>query len=273
MQTTATVELPSSPSPVATRVPIKESIKTAWSKVYGAKKVLFLAFVIITCTDLGIRLLDRGIGYAFSGLSITHPLIVLISVIVIFLSLILFYIVLLTGGLYLGIRRAADLPINLAMMFQVFHQAKKILALVLLMAIIIGIAMLPLFIPEIVGSWLNVDILNNTATAMPISPLAKLLTAISYIIGFVLVVFISIRLSMALPLVLDCHLNPIKAIKLSFHGTRKNFWRLLLINLIYLICATISLLTIGIAGIWLAPFFYILYGVVYKTLFGIAQQV
>ena len=267
MQTTTTIAQ-SAPSEMPTRLPIKETIKAAWSKVYGAKKVLFFAFLITVFFDICLNLAYESLDRLGEPYTLQAAILILLTVIV-FVLLWLIYMLIFSGGVKLGIRRTADLPINLGMMFQIFHlrPAKTILAVVILINLIIVAAALPLAITLTI--WEIFDV-SFTTTA---SVWSEALTIVMGFISFGLMLFAAIRLSMALPLVLDRQISSIQAIKQSFHGTRKNFWRLLFFAVLSFLCLLVSVITIGIAGIWLAPFVYILFGTVYQKLFGITQQV
>ena len=278
MQTQArsTIEQPSLISPTVTRLPIKECMRVAWGNLYGAKKALFLAFLLAI-----VAYILSGFIYGFIHgflIGFTHAARLpadaidksgtwIVSSLVLRFILLLVTALVAAGVLYLGIRRAANLSINVKMMFDVFRQATRIIILKILLLFIIVLLASLLFIPNILHhSFTNTNVGDVSATV-------KILTAICYLAVIPLFIFVVIRLSMALPLVLDRKLNPIKAIKLSFIGTRKNFWRLFLIQIVGLLAVALSVVTVGIAGIWLIPFIYILYGVVYQKLFGIAQQV
>ena len=273
MQTT-TIIAQSAPAEMPTRLPIKETMKTAWGKVDGAKKVLFLAFLMVALYELCLNVLNGvgGLRFPYSGHATLLTAIslnfftLIISVVLGLICTLIF-----SGGIYLGVRRSAGLPINLKMMLQVFRrdQAKTIIAVILLLNLIMLVAALPViifFLTWYLSSFLGLVMLAWSPTETEFMICFMSLACLGPI-------YIAIRASMALPLVLDRQISPLQAIKQSFRGTRKNFWRLLFIAVISLLCLLVSVLTIGIAGIWLAPFVYLLYGTVYQKLFGIAQQV
>lgn len=90
------------------------------------------------------------------------------------------------------------------------------------------------------------------------------------IIGLLVVGFISITLSMAIPLAAEYQLSPIQAIRSSFIAVIKRFGAFLNVYLVLLVLFLLSLVTLGLALIVVVPFFYNVKGIMYREVFGIA---
>src|SRR5205085_143591 len=88
-----------------------------------------------------------------------------------------------------------------------------------------------------------------------------LLTIIAFAAFYLLV-----RLMLSIAFVLEQNVNPWRAIVLSFHATRCNFWRLFGWYIAIWIIMMISIIPLGIGLIWTLPLIYISYGMIYKTL-------
>src|SRR5579872_7196615 len=93
----------------------------------------------------------------------------------------------------------------------------------------IGLIVLSLivFLPAIIFLFLPKFLIASidSSTVAHLSNVIKLFTALCYIIGFILAVYIGCRILLAPALVLVKKLNPWTAIKISFKATKSNVWR------------------------------------------------
>lgn len=231
-------------------IPVGETISTAWNKVKGTKGSIWAAIFLLILITIGLRLVQLFIVSLIPGLEwITNAIIQLID----FLMQI--------GLLYIGISRALDLPFSFRMMFRPFefYMALKIIGTYLLQVLI----MIPFAIILMVAFFVQ-------AMTMDFSTLLAILIGFVGIIG---IIYITLRMYLAMAFVLDRGVMPWPAIKLSFLATRSNFWRLVAIIILELLIILVSLIPLGIGLIWTAPFVYILYGVVYRNLsFNLSNQ-
>lgn len=214
-------------------LPIGQILEDAWLKVKGVKKTFFAAALVATLIILSLVYLeDHTETLLSSGLYLT---------LTIASSLINFLLI--AGVTHLGIRRAFDDPISYRSLLQVFK---------------------PKMAVNILGLYLLKLVINFILAFMALS---FLFGAVSLIIGMCIVVFIQIRLILALAFVLDKGVTPWQALKLSFEATRYHFWRLFFLSVIQiLLLGLLSFLTFGISFIWTIPYTMITYGMVYKKL-------
>ncbi|RUO34972.1 hypothetical protein [Aliidiomarina soli] len=108
-------------------------------------------------------------------------------------------------------------------------------------------------------------------TVAVISQLLTLLAAgiLPPLVALPVMGFILLTLSMALPLVADYKLRPFAAVKSSFIATTRRFGSFLLVYVVMFVLFLLSLLTLGILLIVVAPYFYNVKAVMYREVFGV----
>lgn len=223
-------------------LPVWDTITTAWEKVHGAKKTFWASLLLLALIMFGLGIVE-GIFEALPGIpvmirALSNAITYLINV-----SLI-----------YIGIKRAQNLPINYKMMFHAFHKDVflRIAGLFILQALILAIP------AALAAAGYGLLIAGNIIfTLLGISLLLA-----SYIASIVLL----IRIGVSVGFVMDQQLNPWHAIKSSFAATRGNFWNLVGLFLLQLLIATASAIPLGIGLIWTIPLCLITYGVIYQRL-------
>jgi len=223
------------------QLPIEETLKTAWHKVSGSKSTFWIAIIIVFFIMFALgaisALLPKQIGAIFN---------IAIQIVSYLLQM---------GLIYIGIKRAQDLPLSFGLMFRAFNGgiALKLIGLYFLQAII-------LFIPVlccIIGLFLTATTSQSYNT---------LLAIILFSIGILSSFYLGIRLMLSMAFVIDTETGPVNAVRLSFQATQCNFWHLLLIMLIQSLIIIVSAIPLGIGLIWTLPFALINYGVIYKSL-------
>ncbi|MEC6797377.1 hypothetical protein VXS03_09955 [Photobacterium sp. S4TG1] len=85
--------------------------------------------------------------------------------------------------------------------------------------------------------------------------------------------FLTMALSMAILLVCEKRVTPIKAIQYSFMATVRKVMPMTAIYLIVMIFFFMSIATAGIGLIWTLPFFFNVKAIIYRNMFGITLQV
>ncbi len=224
-------------------LPIGETLGMAWDKVKGTKGSFWAAILVTFVIVLGLGFFDGVIKVVAPKI---EPFITIIVQVIGFL--------LQMGVMYLGIRRAQELPITYRMMFRTFEGSIAIRAIAVYI-----LQMIILIIPVALMIFAAVYVGNSGG---PWGAVAVLLG----LIGFVLTVFLCVRMMLSMAFVLDKGTNPWPAITQSFASTKNNFWRLIAIFIAQAIIIIISAIPLGIGLIWTLPFAYILYGLVYKNL-------
>lgn len=232
-------------------LPIQDSISTAWQRVRGAKGTIWAAIGMLVLVAIGFCILTY-IGKAI--LPASKPVINFIGQI--------FNFLLQLGLLYIGIKRALDLPIRYTMVFHALNlalAAKLILLYILETIIMLPVALIFLILPSML-------------IVVPHSPDAlRLVVAFCYLIGIIGMIYLMIRMILALAFVLDKNMGAWDAIKSSFAATKKNVWRLIGIVIVKICAILLGVITLGIGLIWAIPFVTILYGVIYTKLRANAQ--
>ncbi|MCP3940098.1 MAG: hypothetical protein GY710_01260 [Desulfobacteraceae bacterium] len=103
-----------------------------------------------------------------------------------------------------------------------------------------------------------------------------LYTILSYIfigIGFLLLIipgiYLSIAFMFAAPLIVEKKMGVMEALETSRKAVTKKWFTFFLIGLFFLIIIVISAIPIGIGLIWTIPMGYLIYGILYRNMFGV----
>lgn len=219
------------------RLPILETIRTAWEEIKGTKApfwgALFLLILIMFCLGIAQRV-TSDVSDTLSDI-----LQVVIQVVNFLLQM---------GMLMMGIKRAFDSPVTYRVMFEPFTFG------IAVRAIVLYILELLIFIPIVAIFLIPAMIVESGWVASAIIA-----------VGVCIVIYLATRIIFAKAFVLDKLSSPWQAIKLSFVITRQNFWRIFILGILESLIVLVSLIPI-IGIIWTLPFAYILYGVAYRSL-------
>ncbi|PSW06230.1 hypothetical protein [Photobacterium lipolyticum] len=112
-------------------------------------------------------------------------------------------------------------------------------------------------------------LLVSIITMLLTSSIQGIGNAIFPLIGLLL----SMGFSMAIILVCEKRVTPLKGIQISLIATLKKIMPMTAIYLVVLIMFFISFATAGLGLIWTIPFFFNVKGIIYRNLFGITLQV
>ncbi len=85
--------------------------------------------------------------------------------------------------------------------------------------------------------------------------------------------FLTMALSMAILLVCEKRVSPLKAIQYSFMATIRKVLPMTAIYIVIILMFFISIATAGIGLIWTLPFFFNVKGIIYRNMFGVTLQV
>ncbi len=223
-----------------TSLPVWETMTAAWAKVSGTKSSMWGAILVT---------LLIGLGFAFlqSFLSHIKPVSLLLSMIAQIILLILQ-----AGLIYIGIRRAFDLPFSYDLVFRGFdlNIALRIIGAYILQSIILMLPLILIFIFGFIAGYTQMHWIGMLGS----------------IIGGIIIAYLIVRLLLVIPFVIDKVVGPWQAIVLSFRATRHHFWSLLAIVILTWIFLLICAIPFGIGLIWGLPFAFILTGMIYKIL-------
>ena len=226
-------------------IPVKETLVSAWENVSGTKGTVWGAIGIFFLVAICLGVL-AGIVKAITP-NAEFIIKSIANVVGYFMQM---------GILYIGIKHAQKAPINYRMVFHAFDWG--IAVKIVLLYIIQFIIYLPVILFMVVGTLLY----GLSPTTGPLA----MLSILSYIAAAALLVYLSVRISISMAFVLDKEVQPMDAVKSSFHATRGNFWHLLAIFILQFIVIAISAIPLGIGLIWTIPFGLICYGTVYNRL-------
>jgi hypothetical protein len=225
----------------AYQLPVWDTISTAWNKVYGAKASIWGALAVMFAIMFGLGILQ--------GLFEDTPA---IGFIISILSSLLGYLIQL-GLIYMGIKRAQELPINFKLMFYAFdfEVASRLIGLYIMQILIF-------IVPVAIGALgFGLSTMGGASALLGI-----LLIAVATLSG----IFIAIRMSVSIGFALDQGVGPIIAIKKSFSATRNSMLNLLGLYILQSIIIGISAIPLGIGLIWTLPWSLVCLGVVYTRL-------
>lgn len=242
-------------SEIAYKLPVIETIKSSWQQVKGAKAAFFSAFMCFFIIEF-----TRGFIEGLRSEAVI-PNNALVTIIMICLMLIGSFLQ--CGIIYMGVKRALGLPVHFAMI-------KSISLGIFLRVLGFGFLSLCVLLPAlaliILASWQGTEIGLAPPAPGSLRGVTELVIAIFYMIGYLLYIYLSTRLSLGLACVIADKINPWRAIKLSFKATKSNVCRLLALFFISALIVVLSLIPLGIGLIWSIPYAYTAYGMVYKNL-------
>lgn len=219
------------------KIPVGDTLGAAWEKVKGSKGSFWAAIIIMILIGIGFGILMAVIKAGSAGAG---------SIIQFISSFINFFLQM--GVMYMGIKRAQDLPMSYRDLFYPFRSDLifKLIGLYILKILIL----LPFFL----FFFLSMAVLDKPV---------MILFNIIVILGMI---YVSVRMIMAAAYILDKTVNPWHSIVLSFKATRSNFWRMMALFIIQGFILLLGVITAGIGFIWILPFGFILYGFMYKRL-------
>lgn len=225
-------------------LPVFETLQISWSKVHGSKSTIWGALLLMMVILMGLGICN------FIIMAVAKPIQPVVNVFMQILGL-LFGM----GLLYMGIKRAQDLPISYNQIFRAFDNW--------LWVSIIAIYILQVLIMIIPAMCIMAGIFLY---ALIHTPTALIMTIILGIIGVFATIYLAVRMMLSMAFVMDKETGPWESIKLSFRATQSNFWKLIGIFLLQMLIIFISALPLFIGLIWTIPFKYINYGMIYKNL-------
>ena len=86
-------------------------------------------------------------------------------------------------------------------------------------------------------------------------------------------VYLMVATSMAMPLVLEKRLTPLRAVWVSIRATSYRWFHLFVLYLVMGALLLLALIPFGLGLIWMAPMYYNLKGILYREIFGVQVDV
>jgi hypothetical protein len=235
------------------KLPIFATIKASWEKVSGAKKPLW---GVLLCMFVA-HLLATGL-HKLTITSNAEP----ISIGVLLIALTLILLCIHCGLIYMGVRRAMDLPIQ-------FNMVKELINVSIIFRMIgLGILSFAILLPAAFFIILPNCISLPNAFGAPENTISvmQLISAVCFVIGVVLAVYLGCRMILAPAFVIVGSSGPWDAIKSSYKATKSSVWQILCFTIVNLTILIVSAIPLGIGLIWSLPYNIIAYGMIYKQL-------
>jgi len=175
-------------------------------------------------------------------------------------------------GLYLAcFKRMRGEPIEFGTLFKGFdYFGPSVVAMLLHMLPVMAIV-IPAYIIFYVGFILSAVAAQGTGGEPNPAPMLAVFVmfGIFWLVMFVLIIFISIGFTFALPLVVDRKMPGFDAVKMSFKGAIANFWRLLGMAMLSFLLSLGGILLCYIGVILVFPITYAAVAAAYRQVFGL----
>lgn len=201
----------------------------AWEKVDGAKMPFFVVMVVVGGVALGITIVFGIVLAAIGDTSGDLATVFLLN----FLPGLLTAVVtmpMMGGAIVMGVRRAAGQEVSAGTVFGYFDKLGPLLALYFMQTIVTYVGFILLILPGI---------------------------------------YLSVALSMSIPLVVERGLGPIDAMVMSVKTVHSQWLQTFLIGLVLFFIIMVACLPLGLGLIWAGPLAMISTGEIYRRLFGL----
>lgn len=216
-------------------VSISEILKQAWERINGAKGTIWIAFAILMVISFVISLvfrlssgsagMDYGMGYPTHGTGMTGLIEGLVK---------LFITLPLGAGLaMIGIKLAANVPVEWSEVLNYFGRVLPLVGATLLMYLLIFIGICLLVLPGI---------------------------------------YLAFAYSLTIPLMVERGLSPWEAMETSRKAVTKHWFALFGLYLVTGLIILVSMIPLGLGLIWTLPMGVLVNGIVYRTIFGYESE-
>jgi hypothetical protein len=278
-----------------TRLTVFETIKNAWEKTHGSKRMFWyfialtvVAFYIVAFAGLLLVIIGMSMGKlllhnADTGLNTALFLLTGLKFVMAF--------IITQVLMYVGIQHVKNLPLmseeqyvnnllarpemqrikNSFIQWLVKKNAKRAIWFSMIKDILkwnIFFKMIGgMLFPSAVFLLLNLllSIFNSLAAASYSEPIKLFCDLLSFL-SIILTIYLLFRMYLVHAFILAKKVNPWVAIKLSFKATKSNVCRLIGLSILNGLILLVSAIPLGIGLIWTLPYFFINFGEIYKSL-------
>lgn len=217
-------------------LPVMDTVKEAWAKVKGFKGVVW-GFVILAYIALIILAVVTNQMHGF-----LHALGGILTQL---LGCGMMWVL-----LYMGILRALNQPVNLAVTSHIVQPN--------MFAYLVGAYLIKAVIPGII-------IMLSVLLFMFLGHSRLMVTLITFF-SVIVIFYVLMRLYLIVDFVLMNDMNPIAALQASLKATQFNVLSLTELSLLNLLLYIVSIIPLGIGLIWFVPYIQVCFGEVYKKL-------
>lgn len=204
-------------------------LSEAWAKTSGSKWPFILAFIYYVLVIIAVMM---GLGVMMASvMAVTEePGFIVLVQLVTQLGINLIVMPMIMGIVLMGIKRSVDAPFSAGMVFNYFSKMLPLFATMILMYIMIFIGLVLLVIPGI---------------------------------------YLMIAYYMAMPLVVEKGMSPWQAMETSRKAITHRWFSVFGLFIVMIIIISISMIPLGIGMIWTIPMMMIVYGILYRNMFGV----
>ncbi|SFP00642.1 hypothetical protein SAMN05216601_104238 [Ectopseudomonas composti] len=208
---------------------IGDLLSESWSKVKGTKGIIIGGFLVFYVVLLAATFILGGIVGIFSALSDNLFIMFAGEIVISLLASALAY-PFMAGINMVGIRRAADQPLNFNEIFSHFGRTVPLIITAVVMMLLIYLGMILLLIPGI---------------------------------------YLAVAYLLAIPLVVERGLSPWQALEASRKAITQHWFKVFGLFLLLGLIVMISAIPLGIGLVWSIPLMVVAMGVLYRTIFGV----
>lgn len=224
--------------------------KEGWQRAKGVKGIILAAFLIYCLAQI------FAVGVKNWLDTISLPL---LQAFVGFMLMVFLQLPLKVGLVMMSVDRAVGFPIKIRMVFRYFgwDNGMKLLRLILwLVAIFIPF----IFVMIVAGMMVG----HGLLTTFPIQKI------VLFVLIMLALLYLMVSYAMVIPLMFEKNLSAGTALTISRKAVTQHWFKVFAFILCMLLIIIVGgVVTVGIGLIWIIPWVYIAYGVLYKTMFGI----
>lgn len=208
---------------------IGDLLSESWSKVKGTKGIIIGGFLVFYVVLLAATFILGGVVGIFGALSDSNALMFIGEILISLLASALAY-PFMAGINMVGIRRAADQPLNFNEIFSHFGRTVPLIITAVVMMLLIYLGMILLLIPGI---------------------------------------YLGVAYLLAVPLVVERGLSPWQALEASRKAITQHWFKVFGLFIVLGLIVMVSAIPLGIGLVWSIPLMVVAMGVLYRTIFGV----
>ena len=203
-------------------------IREAWQKTSGVKGTIWGGFMIMFLIVFGLSIVMgvlvgfSGGGSAVAALSMAMQMTITVAM-----------YPLMIGMIMIGVRRAADLPIDFKMVLGYFGY------------------LLPIIISAI---------------------LTSIMTTIGFLLLVIPGIYLSLAYLMVWPLIVERDMSPWEAMEASRKAIHRKWFKVFGLYFVMGLIVSISAIPFGIGLIWTMPMAVMVTGILYRDIFGVSAK-
>lgn len=235
---------------------LSDILRHGWQLTDGAKLPIILAgviyLVVTTALQLPIEFMD-----ADAEIETTNQLLWVGVGFILSLASTIIGLPMIAGWLMMGVKRVREQELRAGQVWDYMSKTGTVLLVFLLNMLIYAV---------IFGVLMGLGMLAGTEEVQ------MLMVTLGMLLAIGIVMYLAFCFSFALYLVADQDYGPLQALLRSREIVQQHFWKLALIQCIFGVLFILGLFTLGIAWIWVSPWFAITWGALYQDLFIVEDE-